>query len=294
MNNLSLFFRDSKPISQLLGLFFLLLLGFILSMGLQLLSPADFDSPAGIRMSLLLQCLSQLLVFFTPAVLFVILFKGDTCQYLQLDFHGSKWGLALVAMVIFFLLTPVNDWLTWWNEQWDFGSMEETLRRLSDTSKEAVVKMLSLTSVGDLLLQLFVVALIPAVCEELFFRGALQQIFHQCFGNKHVAIFVTALVFTLAHGDMYGLVPRFVLGLLLGYLFVLSGSIIVNICAHFFNNAIVVVLFFLYHKGVIAFDPSMPLGATWLTTLLCTLAAAALFGLYFIGKGPKRLSKNSI
>ena len=291
MKTLSFFFRDTKPFPQLVGLFFLFLLGFILATGLQMLLPVGYGSPAAVRLSLLVQGVAQLLLFFLPAFLFVALYKGNVASYLHLDFNGRKWLLAGVAVVIFLLLVPINDWITWWNDQWNLGPLEEEMRKLSNASKATIEKMLSLSTVGDLLLQLFVVAFIPAVCEELFFRGALQQTLRQWFGNIHVAIFVTALVFSLAHGDPYGLVPRFVLGLLLGYLFYLSGSLLVNICAHFFNNALIVVLYYLYHKDLFAFSPDSPLLMPCLTTLLCTLAATALFILYFLKKDKKSHSK---
>ena len=294
MKNLSLFFRDSKPFPHLVGLLFLFLIGFIIASGLQMLLPVGNDSPSSIRLNLIVQCVAQLLIFGLPAVLFVLLYKGNAASYLNLDFQGRKWITAGVAMVIFLLLVPVNDWITWWNDQWSLGPLETAMRRLSDASKDAIAQMLSLTSVGDLLLQLFVVALIPAVCEELFFRGALQQILRQWFCNVHVAIVVTAVIFTVAHGDIYGLVPRFVLGLLLGYMFYLSGSLLVNVSAHFFNNALIVILYYLYNKGVLATSPEVPFRMPWLTTLLCTLAAVTLFALYFLSKGKKTPQKKSI
>ena len=294
MKSLSIFFHDSKPISQLVGLAFLFLLGFILATGLQILCPLGYDSPAAIRMALVMQCISQLFIFCLPALLFVALYKGHAATYIQLDFHRRKWLLAAVAMVIFFLLVPINDWVTWWNDRWNLGSLDAQLRSISDASKTTIAKMLSLTSVGDLLLQIFVVALIPAVCEELFFRGALQKILRQWFGNAHMAIVVTAILFSVAHGDIFGLVPRFLLGLLLGYLFFLSGSLLVNVCAHFFNNALIVVLYHFYNKGMIAANPDTPLQLPWHITLLCTLAAAALFVLYFLSKDKKTPQKKSI
>jgi membrane protease YdiL (CAAX protease family) len=284
VKKLSIFFSNSKPFPQLVGLFFLFLIGFILASGIPIFLPIGYDSPAAIRISMCLQVAAQLLTFFFPAMFFVSIYQDDVSQYLSFDLHGRKWLLAGVAVVIFLLLVPINDWITWWNDQWNLGSLEEPMRKISNASKTTVEKMLSLTTTGDLLFQLVVVALVPAVCEELFFRGALQQILRQWFGNAHVAIVVTALIFSLAHGDLYGLVPRFILGLLLGYLFYLSGSLLVNLCAHFFNNALIVVLYYLYHKDVIAMSPDTPLLVPCLTTLLCTLAAAALFALYFIKK----------
>ena len=200
-----------------------------------------------IRQALVTQGVAQLLIFLLPAILFTLLYQGNIQSFLQLHFQGRKWFLALVAVVLFILLVPVNDWITWWNDHWDLGPLESEMRRLTDASKVTVEKMLSLSSVGDLLLQLIVVALVPAVCEEFFFRGTLQQIFRRWFGNMHVAVIVTAILFSLAHGDLYGLVPRFVLGVILGYLFFLSGSMLVNVCAHFCNNALIVILYYLYY-----------------------------------------------
>ena len=122
---------------------------------------------------------------------------------------------------------------------------------------------------------------LPAVCEEFFFRGAFQQILQRWFGNMHVAVVATSVVFAVAHGDVYGLMPRFILGLLLGYLFTLSGSIVVNICAHFFNNTMVVLLYYLFRRQQIYLDPTEPLFFSWSTTIICGLTALMLFILYF-------------
>lgn len=287
MKKFSLFFKDAKPGAQLLGLVFYLLLGFIIAMGLQVLIPIEGDTPGAIRGGMWLQALSQLLMFFFPALFFVMVYHGSPSQYLHLDFHGRKWFLSFVAVIIFVLLLPINDWLTAWNDQWNLGSYEDSARHITELSKMVVDRMFSLTQPADLLLQLLVIALIPAVCEELFFRGALQQILRQWFGNGYVAIAVTALIFSLVHGDVYGLVPRFVLGLLLGYLYFSAESLLVNVCVHFFNNACVVVAFYAYHHGSWPYNPYMPLFFPWNTILLFTLAAVALFAVYFVKFGRK-------
>lgn len=294
MKNISFFFRDSKPAAQLLGLLFLLLVGFIMATGLQYLFPVSFDTPSAIRWGLLSQCCSQLLIFFIPASLFAWLNYGNIGAFFKCDFHLVRWRLAFVAMVILILLIPLSDWITWWNGRWDLGAMEGGLRKLTQQSEDLVEKMLSLSGAGDVALQIFVVALVPAVCEELFFRGALQQILRQRIGNLHLAILLTALIFSLAHGDIYGLAPRFVLGVLLGYLYCLSGSLLVNVTAHFVNNAIVVVCYCLYHRGVLTASPTEPLLMPWHVTLLCTLAAVALFVIYFAIKSNKAAPKKTI
>lgn len=259
-----------------------MLFGFILLVALQMAvtvpNPSD---AASIRFNLLWQGLSQLVLFLLPTLVFAWLFHGKPARYYSVNLQGRKWFLALVAIVILLVSMPIIDWITYWNDQWHLGSLEEPMRQMSQKSETLTQQLLSLTAPGDLLLQLLVVALIPAVCEELFFRGGIQQILQRWFGNVHVAIVVTALVFSLSHGDLYGAVPRFVLGLLLGYFFAFSGSIVVNICAHFFNNAMVVVLFYLYHRQLVFIDPSEPLFFSWTTTIISGLSGLMLFMVYF-------------
>lgn len=291
MSRISIFFHDAKPFSKLLGLFFLFLMGFILATGLNNIYPPSFVTPTTIRWSMLMQAISQLMMFLLPAVLFSMLFYDSASPFLKLHFRAEHWKLSLVAVVILLLLVPLNDWITWWNDQWNLGGLEAEMRKMTQMSKDMVGKMLSLTSPSDLVLQILVVAFIPAFCEELFFRGALQQLLQEWFRNAHVAVIVASLIFSLFHGDIYGFVPRFFLGVLLGYLFLQSGSLVVNICAHFFNNALIVVLFYLYNKGVLSTSPEIPLQMSWFTTLVCALSAAALFALYFVKKSTKKASE---
>lgn len=283
MEKVSFFFKNTKPSGQLVGWCLLLLLGFILAAGVQAIAPSSpFHTDTDIRVELLMQGVSQLFLFLFPAILFAWLFHERPMQYLKVDAHGKKWLLGLLAMLVMLLMTPLCDKLTIWNQQWSFGPMESSLRSLADQSQAVSDRLLSLTSAGDLALQLFVMALIPAICEELFFRGALQQILCSWMRSKHVAIWITAVVFSLAHGDVYGFVPRLLLGALLGYLFYYSGSMVVNICAHFFNNAIIVVLYYLYHRGDLAVSPSDPMDMSWLWVAMSAIGALLLGYQYFV------------
>ena len=284
-----MFFENAKPFSQLVGLFFLLLVGMIMAGGVQALIPIEGEGAGQIRMMLVVQAVSQLLMFLIPVLVFAGLFHSGIGSYLKLKGKGS-WRLALISMVMVVLLMPLNDVLTWWNEGWRFGPIEESMRRMSEMEKEMLEKMVSLTTVGDLVLQLVIIALVPAVCEELFFRGGVQQILSGWFKNRHVAVIVAALVFSLAHGDMYGAVPRFVMGLLLGYLFAYSGSMVVNISAHFFNNAAIVVMYYLYNRGELSMSPTEPLLMPWYVVVMCTVAVGILFVVYFLKNSSKEQS----
>jgi len=89
---------------------------------------------------------------------------------------------------------------------------------------------------GGLVLDTLVIAIVPAIAEEFFFRGVLQQILHKMLRNIHVAIILTAFVFSLVHFQFLTFLPRFYLGIVLGYLFYWSRNIWVSITAHFINN----------------------------------------------------------
>lgn len=287
MKMYSMFFKDTKPFPQLVGLFFLFVVCLILSGGIQTLLPPSGGGPGYVRVELLMQALTQVLSFMLPAILFAILFKPGVTQYFKIGSGNGKWRLAFVAAVIMLLLMPFVDFLSTWNKSWSFGPIESYVRDMSEKGQSAVEQLLSLTSFGDVCLQLLVVALVPAVCEELFFRGGIQQILHDWWGNKHVAVLATALIFSLAHGDLYGLVPRFVMGLALGYLFVLSGSMLVNIFAHFVNNSLVVILYLLYHNNVLNTPPTEAVSFPWTVVVLCTIGAVLLYAVYFSKKEPK-------
>lgn len=285
MERVSFFFKNTKPSGQLVGWCLLLLLGFILAAGVQAMVPSSqFHTATDIRVELVMQGVSQLLMFLLPAMLFAWMMHGRPLQYLKVDVGGRKWLLGLLSMLVMLLMTPLCDKLTVWNQQWTFGSLDASMRSLAEQSQAVTDRLLSLSSAGDLVLQLVVMALIPAVCEELIFRGALQQILCGWVRNKHVAVWITALVFSLAHGDLYGFLPRLVLGALLGYLFCYSGSIVVSMCAHFFNNAIIVVLYYLYHCGALAVSPSVPMDMSWLWIAMSTIGALLLGYQYYVKK----------
>lgn len=245
----------------------------------------DIMSPSNMR---IFQTISQLLMFIVPVLLVVWLYHRDEARpFLRLDFSRRPWLFALVGLAVWVLLMPLMDWSTVWNDSWHFGSpfepVEKIFRKIGEQSQSIMEKLLSGSSVAVLLANLFVIAVVPAVCEELFFRAGMQNLMLRWVKNPHVAIWVTAAVFSLFHGEIFAFVPRFIMGAVLGYLYFGSNSIVPNMVAHFLNNAMVVVLYWLIARGVLDVDPEAPMAAAWPITLGCTVAAVAV--LYFtVGK----------
>jgi hypothetical protein len=126
-------------------------------------------------------------------------------------------------------------------------------------AKEAELKLLTgfLTtfhSTTELLMGIFVMAIIPAIGEELLFRGILQNLFYQITRNIHWTIGISAFIFSAIHLQFYGFIPRFLLGVLFGYIYAWTQDLSLAIVAHFFNNAFTLTMLFLQQKAWISYD----------------------------------------
>ena len=282
------YFRDTKVGIQLVVLLLGCLLMTIISSSLMLLAGSAGVDVQNTNNILWFQLGSQVLSFLLTSLLFVWAFYGNATSYLRLDFSLPQWGRGGVAVIILLLLLPVIDWVTVWNDGMhlpqSLSSLEDLMRSVSAQSEQLLNGLLTTTDPARLALNLLVIALCPAICEEVFFRGVLQQVLSRWFKNPHWAIIVATAVFSVVHGEVFAFVPRFLLGVVLGYLFYLSGSLLVNVCAHFVNNALIVVLYFLYSGGTLAVSPDEPIALPWLLTVLCFAAAACLFYIYFVKK----------
>lgn len=235
------------------------------------------------------QALSQVLMFALPALAVAWLYyREDQRRWLRLDVSGRRWLLALAGVVAMLLLVPLTDWLTTWNDALHLPRalrpVEESLRAAGEQSQGMLESLMREVNPW---LSLLCVALVPAVCEELFFRAGIQNLLQRWWSplradgtasavGVHAAVWVTAALFSLAHFELFAFLPRLLLGALLGYLYVGGGSLLVNVAAHFVNNAIVVVAYWLASSRGLGFDPAAPLAIGWEVTLACTVAAVFL------------------
>ena len=116
------------------------------------------------------------------------------------------------------------------------------MREAENTAAELQERFLSGTSYLDLFVNIVVMAIAPAVCEELLFRGVIQNQLEKWFKNAHVAVWVAAIIFSAIHFQFYGFFPRMILGAALGYLLVYGKSLWLPIVAHALNNFMAVVV----------------------------------------------------
>jgi len=146
----------------------------------------------------------------------------------------------LISGGVIDLSSQLNKWLI------PVGSSLEQWAKPMEEAAEVLTKtILNTNDALSLMMTFFSIAIIPAVCEELAFRGVMQPLIAKATRNVHVAIWLTAIMFSLFHMQFYGFLPRVLIGVLLGYIVIWTGSLWPSILAHFVNNA---TAFFLYQK----------------------------------------------
>ncbi len=159
--------------------------------------------------------------------------------------HSPTLKQIFLAGILILVISPFINLLAYINEQMVLppflSEVESLFKSLEETALKTTQQMLDVDSLGGVMINLLVMAVVPALCEELFFRGGLMKIFTEK-GNKHAAVWIAAVIFSLIHFQMYGFLPRMLMGALLGYLLVWSGSIWLPILVHFLNNSSVVLL----------------------------------------------------
>jgi membrane protease YdiL (CAAX protease family) len=190
---------------------------------------------------------------------------------------GAIFATILIVPVFMGFNAPFIEW----NQNFVFpeflSGLESKLKAMEVMLQETSVFITSFDSIGQLLLGLVVVAVIPGIGEELVFRGLIQNNLLRITNNIHVAIWLAALLFSLFHLQFYGLIPRMFLGALFGYLYYFSGSLLYPMIAHFINNGFTLIMFYLYNIGMISFDIESTESLPWTQTLISAVVTVILF-----------------
>jgi membrane protease YdiL (CAAX protease family) len=250
----------------------------------------NYDDPSFVNVLKLLQVFIAILLFVVPAILFAALWTPQKIRYLGMHVKPGP-AVLLVASVGMVLAVPLIDWLTSINMSVQFPDylkgLETWVMKMEAEGREATEALTRGTTVGSLLANLFVVAFMAALSEEMFFRGVVQKVAIECFRNKHVAIWIGAFLFSACHLQFYGFLPRLFMGAYLGYLFYWSKSLWPGILAHFLNNGLIVYLTWLNNRGDVNINVeqvSLGENQTLYIVLSIILVIASLYITYRLGK----------
>ena len=241
------------------------------------------DNPRLLMATLTLQ---SILLFLVPVLIVARCFyRDDKREFYSYDLSSRKWLLALAGVATYALLMPFVDWLGVWNNHWNVGEMFSLMSEEYNQMFLKIIKGTADAGFIGLLKMIVVLAVLPAICEELFFRVGLQQLLGKWFRNDHIAIVVTALVFSFMHLDMSGFLVRFVMGLVLGYVFLYSRSVVPNVMLHFLNNTVATISTYVaLRNGASLAELEEPWMLHWLPTTLCTIGALVMFWYCFVRK----------
>jgi membrane protease YdiL (CAAX protease family) len=121
---------------------------------------------------------------------------------------------------------------------------------LEETYKKAMGAITQMKTINELLVNIILVALIPAVVEELYFRGGLQKIMKDWSGNPWIAIIITAIIFSAFHFSFFGFLSRMALGIILGCIYEYTKSIWLPILLHFINNGVAITGLYLVRNDI--------------------------------------------
>lgn len=194
-------------------------------------------------------------VFVFPTLLFEYLMRhSGEKNYLCLQTVPLPVHIGKVLLVIPLIL-PLIVWLAYINENLTlpavFQYIETWVRESEREAGKMIRAFLKMQNIGQLLFNLLVMAVLPALGEELLFRGCIQQIFQRGLRNPHLAIWLAGALFSFIHFQFLGFLPRMAVGIILGYLFYYSGNLWLPILVHFLYNGFQVCLVYIHQNEII-------------------------------------------
>lgn len=214
----------------------------------------------------LAQVLGTFFLLFVPAALYLFVCHGKNKFWLGFNKHINGWQILIGFFLIFLaniIAQPLAEISR--NILAHSHSLNAMAQRMEDAYSEQVTALSNLKSWPELLMALIIMAFFPAMFEEIFFRGALQNLLVRWWKAPLIGILVTSLLFSLIHMSFYLFLSRAVLGFVLGLMYQRSKNIWVNIFAHFLNNAVALVQLFWIntHDQKIELDKMDPKVPIW-------------------------------
>jgi membrane protease YdiL (CAAX protease family) len=255
-------FSNANGVQRVLILMLLILVGFM-SLGMftgfiaaitgdlnAVLGPISEDSPMSrIRIMKVVQMGAQVFIFALPALGYTYLTKRSGVLFMRFHKWPQPYHIGMAALITL-LAIPFINLLGQWSMQWHLpaflSDFEASLRTTQELNDNAILAFTKMPSIGDVLTNIVMMALLPAVCEELLFRGVIQRELHKATRNHHVAIWISAFLFSALHGQFFGLFSRMLLGALFGYLYFYSKNLRLAIVGHFTNNILALALVFFF------------------------------------------------
>lgn len=281
---------DSKGVSNSMGVVILLglwiagflvagilTLGISIAMGGNLMNIMnDVQNPKNIATLRLIQVVSTAAVFFLPAYFTALIMNRRPWNFLGFNRRFDMKQLTVALALMFFAALTAGA-LAQFTELIPLpNNLTAIFKNLESKYAEQVEAIANMKSFADYLLALFMIALLPGLFEETFFRGGMQNLLTRSI-NPAFAIAITSIIFSLIHFSYYGFLSRVCLGVVLGLIYYHSQNLWLSIIAHMFNNAIAITqMYVLIQKGKSVRD-AMEEKQDWWWGIIAIIALYALF-----------------
>ena len=246
--------------------------------------PTMEDLPSRTQLIVLQACVSSTSFIVAP-LFYQLVWLKQPIRHLFRWSQGYLWPLLLTLGWILVCMV-INTLFIQWNQALQLPPwlhhFEVWAQQLEDMLNALTRILISFPSYTAFLSGLLVVGILPAIGEELLFRGLLQPLFHQLVRNIHIAVGLSAFVFSVIHGQIHGLLPRFFLGLLFGYLYHWTQDLCFPMVAHFVNNACTLLLYFVaQQRGTTHYLENIK-APSWPILTLCAFLASFLGWLLYL------------
>lgn len=276
------FFRDHPVVLLLLmfiaGMFaaqfsgMLLLKIFYPAANVQSLAALTKSHPEAWHLVRWIQLLHSTLSMIVPAVVFTKWMDGKWLPYEPAAEKPSIGALVFIPVLLFTLM-PLMQTMYVFNQGMDIpGEFGQSLKSMEDQMNGLIEGMLSDSSTYATVFNVFLMVLLAAIAEELFFRGALQRFIIRKTGDEHAGILIAAIFFSSVHMQFYGFLPRLALGILFGYIYFRTKRLVAPILAHAMFNGLQLGTYYYSVRNGIASESEelllMPVSFTMASTLL--------------------------
>lgn len=235
-----------------------------------------------------LQLLQTVGTFLLPPVVCAWLWDEDRkpSRWLCLEWYPS-WQIFAMAAAIMIFAIPAINLLADLNNRIvlpdALSAVEAKMREWEESAAVLTEQFLKTDSFIGLLINIGLMALLPAFAEELSFRGTLQQLL-PARRFPHMPIWITAFIFSAIHMQFYGFIPRLLMGAMFGYVFVWTGSLWVPVLMHFTNNFLAVLAYYILGDDTVNknFADTIGAGNTWWIGVLSLIAVGVWLYLLYL------------
>ncbi len=256
-------YTNLHPVIKLMIVFTLVFIGLFFSQifsGIILLlsTPADIINttycPESINVNVLkaIQGISAIFTFLIPAYAVAFISHPDPSHHLRIN-KRIDYRETIMVILLMISCIPVINLMAEWNAALNLPDALDRLEKIMITMEESAQHMQEQLLAADnsigLVVNLIVIAVLPALGEEILFRGIIQRTLREWLKNPHAAIIVTGFLFSFVHFQFFGFIPRMFLGIIFGYLLYWTGKLWIPILAHFVNNALATMWYYIYFKN---------------------------------------------